>query len=615
MICRSLKIPMWLRNGVTVNNRGSVMRKMIYGGDTETMAGMPITFQFYGEHCEDMIFLSDPERATSTFLRWCKARPSRMLHVVYVHNLEFDMVSFFWDRRVDLVSSRSGEFDFHVQDWHVTGAYGAPTFARITDPGENRVIMLVDSFSYYRASLAKAAEVFCPDLPKLVRPEGLGEKRFSKKDEGFIEYAMRDSVIAYHIGCSLETLHDEFNISQTVSVADMAARIFRHRFMERDIPQPPRPVIEASMASYHGGKNLLPVEPGWYLGVTALDLSSAYPHAMHGFPSFYHKELYKDFRAKRPRSVPDLGIYTVSGRVIGCKWPSLFSHDFKPLSSRQVYHLCVAGYELNEAMRSGEFKPEHVSGVYYDGEKDRSDPPLRAFVEDFYERKQTEKDKPKRAMYKFILNSISGKFIQTRKNNKATVIYVDSDKDTNLKVAEEADMVAGGMFHPFIASLITAHTRARIHQLEHKFEAIHTATDGIYTQHRIDPKKIAKEFGTGLGSLAIEGQGDLLLFRNKTYVLYSDDPAASDLKSRSFADKYIVKYALHGFAGTVFDIERLAAHGKRQYTTTRVNRLRASVKSGATPNEFRKQSYTLKVSANLPVHPALFSHAKKGSKK
>lgn len=597
------------------------MRKMIYGGDTETMAGQPISFQFYGEHCEDMIFLSDPDRATSTFLKWCKARPSRMLHVVYVHNLEFDMVSFFWDRRIDLVSTRSGEFDFYVNGWHITGAYGAPTFARITDPGENRTIMLVDSFSYYRASLAKAAEVFCPGLPKLERPEGLGEKRFTKKDEGFSEYAMRDSVIAYHIGCSLETLHDEFNISQTVSVADMAARIFRHRFMEQNIPQPPRPVIEASMAAYHGGKNLLPVEPGWYMGVTALDISSAYPHAMHGFPSFYHANLYKEFRALRPRSVPDIGVYTVSGRVIGCKWPSLFSHDFKPLSSRQVYHLCVAGYELNEAIRSGEFKPSSVSGIFYEAEKDKSDPPLRRFVDDFYARKQTEKDKPKRAMYKFILNSISGKFIQTRKNNKATVIYVDSDKDANLKVAEEADMVAGGMFHPFIAAQITAHTRARIHQVEHAFEAIHTATDGIYTQHRPTAQKL-KEINrsairtTGLGEVVEEGHGDLLLFRNKTYVLYADsDSTEEGTPSKSFAGKTILKYALHGFAGTVFDIERLAAHGKRTYNTTRVNRLRASVKSGATPNEFRKQAYTLQVSAKLPVHPALFSHAKKGSKK
>jgi hypothetical protein len=586
------------------------MRKFIYGGDTETMGGMPITFQFYGDKCEDMIYLSDPDKASRTFLRWCSQRPARAIHVVYVHNLDFDMVSFFWDRRVDLVSSRSGEFEFEIDGWHIKGAYGAPTFARITDAGENRTIMLVDSFSYYRASLAKAADVFCPHLPKLTRPEGLGEKRFKRSDAEFAEYAMRDAVIAYYIGLSLESLHDEFSISQTVSVADMAARIFRKRFMEFDIPQPPRHVIEQSMCAYHGGKNLLPVEPGWYLGVTALDISSAYPHAMHSFPSFYDGRLYREYRAKAPKRVPDLGVYVVSGRVDVCKWPCVFTHDFKPVVGRNVYHLCMAGHELNEALRSGELKPTAVSGTFYDAEKDRYDPPLRRFVEDFYHRKQTETDKPKRQMYKFILNSISGKFIQTRKNNKATVIYVDSEHDKNLKVAEEADMVAGGMFHPFIAAQITAHTRARIHQLEHQYEAIHTATDGIYTQHSVSEKNL----GSGLGSLAVEGRGDLLLFRNKTYVLYGDAGSAEGIPSKSFDKKVILKYALHGFAGTVYDIERLAAHGTRRYETTRVNRLRASIKSGATPNEFRRQSYVLKVDSKLPVHKAL-SHAKKGVKK
>lgn len=585
------------------------MRKMIYGGDTETMNGHPISFQFYGDGVEDMIFLPDPDKASSVFLKWCKQRPVRILHVVYVHNLEFDMVSFFWDHRVDLVSSRSGEFDFHVDGWRITGAYGAPTFARITDSGNNRTIMLVDSYSYYRAALSKAADVFCPELPKLTMPDGLGTRKFSSKDEKFIEYAMRDSVIAYRIGLSLEGLHDEFQISQTVSVADMAARIFRHQFMEREIPQPKRSVIEASMAAYHGGKNALSSGPGWYMGVTALDISSAYPHAMHGFPSFYHEKLYREFRGLRPKNVPDLGVYTVSGTVGHCKWPSLFTHDFKPIVGQKVYHLCVAGYELNEALRTGEFKPTHVSGTYYDAEKDRDEPPLKRFVEDFYERKQSETDKPKRQMYKFILNSISGKFIQTRKNNKATVVYVDSDKDVSLKVAEEADMVAGGMFHPFIASLITAHTRARIHQLEHEYETLHTATDGIYTQ-----KKPKGNLGEGLGSVTVEGRGDLLLLRNKTYILYGAEGNTDGAPSKAFEGKTILKYALHGFAGSVFDLENLVARGTRMYVAKRVNRLRASVKSGATPNEFRNQPYFLKVGTRLPIYPA-FSHAKRKVKK
>lgn len=586
------------------------MRKMIYGGDTETMRGRPISFQFYGQNRSDMIFIADPEQASSILLKWCKKLPSRAYHVVYIHNLEFDMVSFFWDHREELVMGRSGEFDFTIDGWRIQGAYGAPTFCRIIDSSENRVVMFVDSFSYYRASLAKAAEVFCPTLPKLKTPDGLGEKLFKRTDEQFIEYAMRDSIIAYYIGLALEKLHDEFDIGQTVSVADMAARIFRHKFLEKDIPQPDRALIENSMSAYHGGKNLLSSEPGWYEQVTSIDISSAYPHAMHGFPSFYHAKLYKQFRASRPKRVPDLGVYMVDGRVIGCRWPVLFAHDFKPLLNGRVEGLCVAGYELNEAIRSGEFNPSSVSGTFYDEEKDRDAPPLKAFVEDFYERKESATDKPMRAMYKFILNSISGKFIQTRKNNRAPVITVDHDNSSMLKVAEEADMIAGGMFHPFIAALTTAHTRARIHQVEHEYETIHTATDGVYTQHAVDSRKLGKK---GLGSLSVEGRGDLLMLRNKTYVLYGDKPADADkpVKSQAFGKKFILKYALHGFAGTVFDLEKLIATNTRMYMAKKVNRLRSSVKSGATPNEFVDKTFVLRVERNLPLHPPLkVSHAK-----
>jgi hypothetical protein len=593
------------------------MRKMIYGGDTETMRGRPISFQFYGENRSDMIFISDADKATSILLKWCKSLPSRAQHVVYVHNLEFDMVSFFWDHRDELVAQRSGEFDFTIDGWRIHGAYGAPTFCYLSDSGENKSVILVDSFSYYRASLAKAADVFCPGLPKLKAPDGLGEKLFKRNDEQFIDYAMRDSVIAYHIGVALEKLHDEFSIGQTVSVADMAARIFRHKFMTKPIPQVSRTDVEVSMSAYHGGKNLLSAEPGWYEQVTAIDISSAYPHAMHGFPSFYHEKLYRPFRRSGSgmiKTVPDLGVYTVDGRVIGCRWPSLFTHDFKPLLGGKVEGLCVAGYELNEAIRSGEFKPSKVSGTFYDAEKDHDVPPLKAFVEDFYERKSTATDKPMRAMYKFILNSISGKFIQTRKNNRSSVITVDDDNTSMLKVADEADLIAGGMFQPFIAALITAHTRARIHQVEHEYKTIHTATDGVYTQYPVDVRK----FGKGLGSLGVEGKGDLLLLRNKTYVLYGDKPNDPDkpVKSFAFKDKFIQKFALHGFAGTVYDLERMVATNTRTYLSKRVNRLRASVKSGATPNLFVEKAYTLKVGRHLPVHPPLkVSHAKVRSKK
>lgn len=567
------------------------MRKFIYGGDTETLRGRPITMQFYSKHArvDDLLWVTDPDDAAGQFLRWCATLQSNAQHVIYIHNLNFDMVSFFWDIKDELVVTDSGEFDFTYEGWRVSGVYGAPTFARLTDKSSHRSVMLVDSFSYYRASLEKAAAVFCPDLPKLKRPDGLGQKMFSKRDLDFCAYAMRDAEVAYYIGLALEALHEEFDLSQTVSVADMAARIFRHSYLERTIPQPARPIMEAALNSYHGGKNNLAVAPGWYQGVSSLDISSAYPHAMSLMPSFYEERLYRKFRTRNSGAVPEWGIYQVSGKAADCRWPTLFAHNFVPLRNEVVENVCVTGFELNEAVRAGEFKMTDCVGWFYDADRDRNDPPLKHYCNEFYARKEAETDKAKRAMYKFLLNSISGKFIQTRKQEKLSVFHIDDETMT-----DSSDLIAGGMFHPFIASLITGHTRARMHQLEHKYEALHTATDGIFTQKRITMKP-----QTGLGAVVNEAQGDLLLLRNKLYILYG----AGEGKTMSsvFEGRHIVKAALHGFAGTIADLERLAVSGQREYTAKRVNKLRTSLKRGLTPNEFREQDFFLNV-GRLPVH-------------
>jgi hypothetical protein len=266
----------------------------------------------------------------------------------------------------------------------------------------------------------------------------------------------------------------------------------------------------------------------------------------------------------------------------------LFSHGFKPLAG-VIDRVWVHGFELNEALHSGEFKPTRISGHMYDHEHDITASALRGFVEEFYQLKENAKDPVLRYMYKTILNSISGKFIQTRKRGSCTYTDIDAGVTTTA-----SDLVAGGMFHPFIAAGITAHTRAKIHQLEHEYKAIHTATDGIMT---LRPNAKAK--GKGLGALTVEQRNaTALIIRNKCYVLYADGPKSQD--SFVFKGKRIAKYALHGFQGSVTDLERIVATGRRKYEVNKPHRLKEALKRGLTPNEFTTRQYTLKV-GELPV--------------
>lgn len=567
------------------------MDKYIYGGDTETVHGEPNSLQFYSEDiaCDDIYFVNSAT-ARPTFLKWCDQRKKKCMHVVYVHHLQFDLPEFVFGWHHKLVSV-GGDFEFKAGRWSISGVYGTPTFMKMTD-GQHTTILFIDSYSFFHESLAAAATRVCPDLPKLRRISGIGEKRFTSRDSGFVEYAMRDAVIAYHLGRAVEQIVTEFDIQQPLSAADMSARIFRRQFLDYTIPQPSRDVIDCALLSYHGGKNNVTVSAGWYEGVSSIDISSAYPAAMHAMPAFSNGKLYRRYRA-RGRSVgvvPNYGVYFVSGNVKACDWPSVFSHAFKPLSGK-IERIALQGFELNEAIRSGELRPNKIEGWYYDAERDLVAPALRGFVDRFYHLKETTTHATLRYLYKLIMNSLYGKFIQTRK--RGTSACTDIDAETTVTASE---LVAGGMFHPFIASAVTSETRSIIHRIEHQTRALHTATDGIFTQSSKLPR-----LGKGLGKLTLEvSGGTLLLIRNKCYVLYTAK-GPKTTPSRVFRGKHIHKFALHGFQGTVTDLERLIATNKRKYVVKRPNRLKESLKRGLTVNDFVAREYQLKVGP-LTVH-------------
>lgn len=563
----------------------------IHGADSETYYGRPLSFQYFcPELNESRIDFVTPEDATDHFIDWADSLPVRTSHVVYVHNLKHDLPEFFWSCK-ELLLSPAGDFDFSAGDWKIRGVYGAPTFCRMSNRRRNVQILIVDSHSWYAGSLANAAELFCPHLPKLEKPEGLGTRKFTARNTNFCAYAMRDAEIDYHIGVNVQKLVRAYDIRQPVSLANMASLIFKRRYLQYTIPQPSIGVIHAALKSYHGGKNnLVPnAAPKWHRGVSALDISSAYPYAMSKLPAFSDYSLYKRYvNGRAVKSVPEFGVYCVSGKANPCDWPVLFHHDFTPIEG-DFQSVWIQGYELNEAIRSGEVKIRKLHGYYYDAEHDNVTPAFREYVDDFYDKKQSERDRVLRHMYKILLNALYGKFIQTRKNSR--VLYTDTDENPN--VVEAGDLIAGGMFHPFIASAITAQPRAYIHQIEHAHNAIHTATDGVFTYAK---KPIRVPFtprgNKGLGSLQMEARGDLLLLRNKLYILYGSD---GSIESRMMPDRRIVKYAKHGFMGDVYELERLALTGTRKYSVVKPNQLRESLSRGLEVNRFEKRERTLNI--------------------
>lgn len=542
----------------------------VIGVDSETNQGPPITFQFFSKHVPKITgcyFIKERGSAIDTFCK-CLNKLPHGNYRMYGHNLEFDMLSFLWERRARI---RDGNINLSYGNWKIIGRYSKPIFCTFSDG--KRYVEIVDSILWFQTSLERAAKIVCPDLPKLNRPAGLGVTFYKPNDKTFVDYAMRDAEVAFHLGCAIEDFHEELDIPTTISLASMAAAVFRRHYMRNDIYQPPlQEWMVGSAASYHGGVNRVRpgASPAWHKPVTSLDFSSAYPAAFCYLPDFADPNKYKPFEHRSIKSlhdVPEIGVYKISGSAKPCDWPALFDHNFKPLVGRFT-DIWVTGFELNEALDSEEISLKRISGFYYDDDSEYS--PFRQYAEEMYARKNDKTvAKIIQYMFKILLNALTGKLIQTSPD----FTLVDGKL---VKIRR-----AGGLYHPFSASLTTGHTRAVMHPMEHKYEAVHTATDGIFAP---GIQRGAKE--KSLGAFVAEGTGDLALFRNKLYIFYTDRESEDSYPSEAFEGRHIMKCARHGFQGSIGNLERMLIDENRTYKTNKPLKLKTAIKEGEAPNKF-----------------------------
>ena len=572
----------------------------VIGFDTETREGPPITVQFYSKKMPGInacVFVTGGNVLDKTLRHLKKHCHKPGTYVLYGHNLTFDLLSLFYPVHERLVMNK-GLFDLTHRDWDIEGIYGTPTFCKLYNSDRSVEIIIVDSYSWFRSSLDKAAKLVCPDLPKLDRPKGLGTKQFTAKDTAFVEYAMRDAEVAYHVGIAIDTMHAEFELRQSISVAQMAAKIFQQHYISEAAPiwNTGERIIEGAVASYHGGKNnvIAGAAPAWHSHIDAWDLSSAYPHAMMHMPAFSKPNLFAASRVfhSSTRHFPDHGIYCISGQVPECDWPVLFKDvgsAMRPVRGK-FENLWVPGYELNEARRADEIRLSSVHGHVYDTDKDPvTDTALQRYVRDFYALKESATDEVRRYLYKTLMNSLYGKFIQSNE--------IEPEGNDGIRWKH------GPLYHPFLASLITGHTRAVMHRLEHQVQAIHTATDGVYCGARNSPPGGVFDWAPadGIGAITSEGSDlELGLLRNKLYVMYSTDPGAG-WHSFIRPDRYVVKYAKHGFQGSPKQLEEACVSGTRSYTVEKPNTLKTSLNRGLVPNKFERRDMSLKV-APISAH-------------
>ncbi|HET9130737.1 MAG TPA: DNA polymerase, partial [Terriglobia bacterium] len=448
--------------------------------------------------------------------------------IIFGYHLVYEFTQLFRDLRdkdlpafnVYLVSPLTGK-SWWINVWN-DKRYMA-TFYRLTRPPTQKELDTNGRYhprSTVRITLLDASAFYHGGLDAVGEMLGLGAKEhkpqeFSRKFRNlpsFVKYAKQDAYLTRLIGEKIVADHERYDIRQCISAPMYAAKVFRRKFLNDEIPLAKPDIEQAGLYSYHGGKN------GYYRNgpkhlpnVYAYDITSAYPEAMRALPNpvvseFVHTSVY----------VPRVhALYCISGTYRRCKYRAFLSHAQGWQVDGVIDSLWITSYELDAALEHDEIALTNCHGYIMDGPPGG---PLADYVDEFFDLKSKSVG-AMRELAKLLLNSLYGKFFQKvplGSMKDEIEIVQTGDKPIRFDQHEtwaferrqtdpdqEYDYQAGGLYHPAIASLITGFVRAKIHRLEHKYDAIMTSTDGFFATRKPDPSDI----GTNLGKLTV-GFGD-----------------------------------------------------------------------------------------------------------
>ncbi len=574
----------------------------VIGFDSEqnTLTARPMLFQFSrsgGENDADLRRIPEPRNdrqnpAFDIFMSYlydyCTRKDTE--YVVVGFNLKYEFTQLFGEMPDEIKALDEYEFRYTLRDasGNLRASYIVRAFADkrygvvVTNETTHRRVRMIDAAAFFpNESLDSLSQML-----GIGRKEQLASKKFTLRDlesEAFLKYARQDAWLTRKIGEYVMDMHETYDVPTCITAPHFASRVFRRHFLHREIPLPDPELEQAGLFSYHGGKN------GYYLGgpkslanCYAYDITSAYPEAMRALPDIENGEWHWSDKYEPGAHA----IWRVAGEYRSCRYRGIMRHENAWHSTGAITDAWTTSYELDATIAEGEFDIKSCVGWVFRGEPGG---PLTNYVDRFFEQKRTAEGAARNAA-KLFLNSLYGKFFQ--KVPLGIVGYYDAenlDDGGNLTLVETDpsalfDYQAGGLYHPPIASLITGFVRAKIHRLEHKYEAVMTSTDGFFAMRKPDPADIGKH----LGGLTVE-RGHLNIWRERLY----------DFVPRGGGKS---KFALHGFRGKLDELRKIPLRvGAYQYSATQVitNKLSLKAYRGVSfrPGTFAELTFTLDLTA------------------
>lgn len=253
------------------------------------------------------------------------------------------------------------------------------------------------------------------ELGELVGLKKLEVKLFRKREPHCFSQAMltrcqRDAAITFRAARTWSGIYGGLGSRPRMTLASTALAIWRDRYWKREVRRPDREVWSAALEAYHGGRTQA-FAAGTFPDVTVIDVASMFPWAMVSAPLPLPWGLYE--RVRRGARLEAHGIYEVTVR-------SELHVPRLPVRTRNgtiypngKWRAWYVGEELLAFQKAGGQVRVHRGYRFLETCR-----PFDGYVRALFRHKSRSRGLD-RITYKFLLNSLYGKFGQKGRTIRA----------------------------------------------------------------------------------------------------------------------------------------------------------------------------------------------------
>ena len=379
-----------------------------------------------------------------------------------------------------------------------------------------------DINNFIETSLNKASKIYLGDAKlDIIDSKRLNEdiNYWKENKKEIIEYCLKDALLTKQVADKFwSIMYDtlKFYPYKPYSKGRFSEEYFCAKCFMPTVNKINTKILEYGYNSYYGGRFEI-LKRGYFDTVYMYDIKSAYPYQMQDLLDINKGRWKKVFDYDEKA---DYGFYKCKITV------------FHPIISP-----CMQRIRGLNVYPNGEFiqfltqeEIEFILSTYNNIEIEVIDGycfyatayfyPLKEEIQKLYELKESAPDKQTKLMYKIVLNSLYGKFIQT------------------------AGGKTGKLFNPIWASIITANTRIQLlkYALKNPESIIGFSTDCIHSQI---PMNFKQDGSLGSFELSFKGKGIFLM--SDIYTVWNDTADKSRFRGFNKKDdeKEITKIGEH----------------------------------------------------------------------